>query len=49
MSKPIKEKSKPPIDPATKENQNGSFCPLQTKGIKPAIVEMMVSKIGIIL
>jgi len=43
------EKISPPIDPAAKANQKTSFCPDQTKGIRPKTVEIIVRKMGIIL
>ena len=46
---PIKENSNPPVEPTAKANQKASFCPFQTKGIKPTIVETIVKTIGMIL
>ena len=43
---PSSENTNPPIVPAPKANQNTSFCPSFTKGIKPKIVESTVSSIG---
>ena len=46
---PIIEKISPPIVPTAKANQKTSFWPPIIKGIKPRIVENIVSNTGKIL
>lgn len=47
--RPIKENISPPIDPAAKANQKGSFDWYRIKGDKPKMVEVIVNNIGTIL
>lgn len=43
------EKSKPPVTPVAKENQNGSSSRSQKNGNNPKMVETIVKNIGKIL
>jgi len=43
------EKSRPPVDPTAKENQNEPRSSSMKKGTRPSIVERMVRNTAVIL